>query len=92
MALTAKKVSNFASYRGTPSSETVWDKLDWEFDARNVKVLVTAGTLELSMDGKEIFCSLPTSTVPYDFRDIGMSRMWARRTGATVEFYAYGLY
>lgn len=91
MAMTKKAVSNFASFRGTPSSNTTWDKLDAGFDARHWKIIVTAGSLEFSLDGKDVFGKLGTGQ--FDFREANLSRLHVRDTSAVdVEIYAYGVH
>jgi len=100
MALVEKKVSNFASYRGAPSSNTLWDKVSWDFDAKHVKVVVTpASTVnpEMSLDGNNVHCSLemPVATqnaMVYTFENLGVSRLYFRKTAATIEVYAYGVH
>jgi len=100
MALTQKKISNFSGTYGSPSSDTAWDKIEWGFDARGVKVIVEAGStsgLDISLDGKELFGTLPApeanqNALVYDFVDINISRMWVRKTGASVQILAYGVY
>ena len=99
MALTEKKISNFASYRGAPSSDSTWDKLSWDFDAKNLKVIVLGTSTadpEMSIDGKDVHAALPRpasghNATVYDFKGIGISRLYFRKTGATIEVYAYGL-
>lgn len=96
MALTLKKTTNFASVRGSPTSDTTWDKIAWDFDARNLMIIVKPGAdLEISMDGKDLFMALPQpaanqNPMIYLFREIGISRIWIRKTGAVFEAAAHG--
>ena len=99
MALVQKKLSNFFSARGSPSSLTVWDKLEWDFDATQVKVVVrptSTTNLEMSLDGKDVHCSLEKpvtnqNAMVYEFRSIGVSRLFFRSSTAAIEVYAYGV-
>lgn len=99
MALVIKKGHNFASCRGTPSHDTNWDKFDFGgLDAKNVKVIVHQGStadLEMSLDGNDVHMALPIpeagqNPMQYDFDAIGISRVFFRKTGATIEALAYG--
>ena len=99
MAITIKKVSNFASARGTPASATLWDKVEWDFDAKNIKVVVQAGSLgdlEVSLNGIDVHCKLFAPVVNqnhmvYDFSAIGVSRLFIRGNAANIELYAFGV-
>lgn len=98
MALTEKKTSNFASYRGAPASDTNWDRVSWDFDARHVKVVVLPTSTvnpEMSINGIDVHASLQRPSagmnpMVYEFKDIGVSRLSFRKVGATIEVYAYG--
>jgi len=98
MALTKKNVSNAAGFRGTPTSDTDFEQLDFGFVANNIKVIVCAGStagLALSWDGKDTFIELPapeTSQNPmvYDLAWANLSRIFVRNTGAQVEILACG--
>jgi len=99
MAITVKKVSNFASARGTPVSDTVWDRLTWDFDAKHVKIIVSAistGDLEVSLNGTDVHCKLFAPIVNqnhmiYDFPMLGVSRLFLRGSAADIEVYAFGV-
>lgn len=99
MALTQKKVSNFASARGAPSHATNWDKIEWDFDAKHLKVLMlvaSTGNLEVSLNGSDVHMSLEPpaanqNTLIYDFPSIGISRIFVRGTTANIELYAFGV-
>lgn len=99
MALTIKKLSNFASARGVPASATAWDKVAWDFDAKHIKVIVSAastGDLELSLNGLDVHCKFfaPVATqnhMIYDLPSIGVSRLFVRGNAATIELYAFGV-
>jgi len=94
MPIVKKLYTNFGSFRGSPSSNTDWEKLDGGFQARNVKIIIlpsSTASLEISLDGKEIHCALPKGVDPmvYDFKEIGVSRIFVRKTGAIAEIYTY---
>ncbi len=89
MALVNKELSNFASSRGTPSSNTVWDKVEWSFKASQVKIIVATASLEVSLDGDTIHMDLPIGI--HDFNGCDWSRVWVRKTTSAVELYAYGV-
>ena len=98
MAIVEKKMSIFASYRGSPTSLTAWNMASWDFDAKNVKVILAQGSgdLEISLDGESLHCKLPApvatqNAMVYDFPGLGVSRMFLRGTAAVVELYAYGV-
>jgi len=99
MALTIKKVHNYCGATGTPVSDTAYDKIDFGFDAKCVKIVVKQGStaaLDMSLDGKDVFNSLPVpeanqNALIYDFQLIGISRLFLRKTGASIELMAYGL-
>lgn len=99
MALVIKKVDNFAGIRGTPASDTVWDKLEWGFNAHQLKFIIEQGStadLEISLNGIDVFMSLPIpetnmNSLIYDFLQTGLSRIFVRKVGAAIQISACGV-
>lgn len=97
MAIVKKNVTNFAGFTGTPASDTNWDELKWDFAARGIMIVVEAGStadLEISMNGKDSFGKLPApeanmNSLIYYFKGVDWSRLFVRKTGATINVYAY---
>lgn len=98
MSLITKKLPSIASFRGTPSNDTSFDKLEIGFDPRFIKIIVKQGStapLELSVDGKDVHMALPVpeagqNPMVYDIHGLGHSILHVRKTGADVEIYCYG--
>lgn len=89
MALVIKKTPNFASVGGAPTHATNYDEVDLGSQFTNVKIIVTVATLGISLDGRNSHPDLPIGV--HDFLGINISKIYLRRTGATVNLYAYNV-
>lgn len=97
MSLTVKQFGNMSSFRGSPNHDTDWEKVDFERrDYRSLMIVVlpaSTAAAELSVDGKDVLLALPKGTDPvvYTFRDVSLSRVFLRKTGAVIEGVAYSM-
>lgn len=98
MALAIKQQANMTSFRGTPASDTTWEKIDFgKRDYHSLKIIVKQGStadLEISTDGNETLMALPMpeaaqNPMVYTFKRLSFSRLFFRKTGAVIEGVAY---
>jgi hypothetical protein len=77
MALAPQTTANFASFIGTPDSNTVYQKLEFGFKAIAVKIIVGAGaTLEVSLNGTDVALTLVTGQ--YNFHGLIVNKLFVR--------------
>ena len=87
MALAIERTADFASAVGSPSDDTEYDEFKFEFKSEGIKIIVTAGTLDVSLNRTELHFSLPVGQ--YDFVGMHVPQLFLRQTGATAQVLAW---
>jgi len=89
MPMVKETNSNFASFSGSPSSSSVYEKLPFDFKATNVKILVTAGSLDVSLNGTDATPNMVLAVGQYDFPGLEINALFVKQTGATAQILAW---
>ena len=76
---------------GTPVNDTDYELCDFKFKARGLKIIVTAGTLDISFDGKDDYGVLDSAVNGgvFEFNDILMPKIWVKDNSATFQMWAW---
>lgn len=89
MALVEEKTSDFASFRGSPDSNSVYQTLDFGFKSIMVKIIVTVGTLDVSVNKSDATPHMVLPIGQYDFTSLALKKLHVRNTGATAQVIAW---
>lgn len=88
MAIVKQAQNNFASFVGTPPSNTEWERLYFDYNFKHIKLTVTVAPLEFSINGKDSNGTFPIGV--HDLFDINLSTIYVRKTTSVIQLYAYG--
>ncbi len=89
MSLSGEKTADFSGFGGTPDSDSVYETLEFGFKSIAVKIIVTAGVLDVSVNKSD---ANPHMTLPvgqYDFHGLAVNKLHVRNTSATAQVIAW---
>ncbi len=89
MALNQENTADFVSYRGVPDDNTVYQTLDFGFKSIMVKIIVTAGILDVSVNKSDATPHMLLPVGQYDFPGLALNKLHVRNTSATAHVIAW---
>lgn len=89
MAIVEEKTIDFYSASGVPTSDTAYNKLVFGFKSEGVKIIVTAGTLEVSLNGSDANPHMTLVVGQYDFVGMNIPFLYVRKVAATAQVLAW---
>jgi hypothetical protein len=81
VALTSEKTANFAGFTGTP--DAAYQELDFGFKSTAVKIIVTAGSLDVSLNKTDTNPHMVLGIGQYDFVGLEIKKLYVRDVTAT---------
>lgn len=73
MALNKESTANFSSFRGTP--DAAYQTIEFGFKAKNVKIIVIAGSLDVSMNKSDATPHMVLGIGQYDFASLEVVKL-----------------
>ena len=89
MALVEQQTADFFSASGVPDDDTKYNKLAFGFKSEAIKIIVTAGSLEVSMNASDNTPYMTLAVGQYDFVGLNVPRLYVRDTSATAQILAW---
>lgn len=89
MAIQFEKNEQLFGASGVPTSDTDYDILDFGFKSKGVKIIVTAGVLEVSVNRTDPNPHMSLAVGQYDFDGLSVSKLFIRNTAATAQIIAW---
>lgn len=89
MALTDEKTADFAGFVGSPDSNSVYQTLLFGFKSVSVKIIVSAGTLDVSLNKSDASPHMVLPVGQYDFPGLAINKLHVRNTTATANVLAW---
>ncbi len=89
MAIVTETTSDFASFSGVPTDDVIYDTLLFGFKSIAVKIIVTAGTLHVSVNKSDVNQHMTLPVGQYDFHGLAINKLHIRQTGATAQVLAW---
>lgn len=80
MAIVNESTTDFSYISGVPDSTSDWQEIDFSFVSSGVLLNVASGSLDISMNGKDVHGVFASRTEDYNFPGLRQGKMYFRGT------------